>query len=84
MLSGSGTLLLSAVELRHLAHVQTPGRSVGDLAVQERYGVALLALWQPGQDGPPSPPAPDRTIAETDILILAGHIDRLRELRRMK
>jgi len=24
-----GTLLLSAVELRHLAHIQTPGRSVG-------------------------------------------------------
>ena len=60
------------------------GKTVGALALQERFGVALLALWQPGQEGPPLPPVPDRTIAETDVLILAGHIDRLRELRRMK
>ena len=43
--------------------------------------VTLLALWQAGQEDPPSAPAPDRAIGETDILILAGHIDRLRELR---
>ena len=65
-----------------------PGGAVGKparaLELQERYGVALLAVWQPGQEGPPQPPEPDRPIAETDILILAGHIDRLRDLRRMK
>ena len=54
------------------------------MAFQDRHGVALLGLWQAGQQGPPSPPAPDRTIAETDVLILAGHIDRLRALRRMQ
>jgi trk system potassium uptake protein TrkA len=59
------------------------GKTVGTMAFQERHGVALLGLWHGGQQGPPSPPAPERTIAETDVLILAGHIDRLRELRRM-
>ena len=54
------------------------------MAFQERHGVALLGLWHAGQQGVPSPPAPDRTIAETDVLILAGHIDRLRALRRMQ
>jgi len=59
------------------------GKTVGTMALQERYGVALLGLWHAEQQGLPSPPAPERTIAETDILILAGHIDRLRALRRM-
>ena len=59
------------------------GKMVGTIALQERYGVALLGLWRAGQQDLPSPPAPERTIAETDILILAGHIDRLRALRRM-
>ena len=31
------------------------GKKVSALAWQERYGVALLALWQDGQEGPPSP-----------------------------
>jgi trk system potassium uptake protein TrkA len=62
----------------------TVGKTVGTMALQERYGVALLGLWHIGQQGPPSSPAPDRTIAETDVLILAGHIDRLRALRRMQ
>jgi hypothetical protein len=60
------------------------GKTVGTMALQERHGVALLGLWHAGQQGPPSPPVPDRTIAETDVLILAGHIDRLRALRRMQ
>jgi len=60
------------------------GKTVGTMAFQERHGVALLGLWHAGQQGPPLPPAPDRTIAETDVLILAGHIDRLRALRRMQ
>jgi trk system potassium uptake protein TrkA len=60
------------------------GKTVGTMAFQERHGVALLGLWQSGQVAPISPPASDRTIAETDILIVAGHIDRLREFRRMK
>ena len=60
------------------------GKTVGTLALPERHGVALLGLWQAGHQGPPSPPAPDRTIAETDVLILAGHIDRLQALRRMQ
>jgi trk system potassium uptake protein TrkA len=60
------------------------GKTVGTIALQERHGVALLGLWHAGQQGPPSPPAPDRTITETDVLILAGHIDRLRVLRRMQ
>lgn len=60
------------------------GKTTAALALPERHGVALLGIWHPGQEGPPAPPAPDRTIAETDILIVAGHIDRLRELRRMK
>jgi trk system potassium uptake protein len=60
------------------------GKTVGSLAFQEQHGVALLAVWQPGQEGPPEPPAISRTIAETDVLLMAGHIDRLRELRRMK
>jgi trk system potassium uptake protein TrkA len=50
----------------------------------DRHGVALLAVWQAGQQNPPLPPAPGDTIAETDLLILAGHIDRLRELRRLR
>jgi trk system potassium uptake protein TrkA len=62
----------------------TVGKTVGTMAFQDRYGVALLGLWQAGQQGPPLPPAPDRTIAETDVLILAGHIDRLQALRRMQ
>jgi trk system potassium uptake protein TrkA len=62
----------------------TVGKTVGTMALQERYGVALLGLWQAGQQGPLSPPAPDRTIAETDVLILAGHIDRLQALRRLQ
>ncbi len=62
----------------------TVGKTAGALALQERYGVALLAIWQPGQEGPPTPPAPDRAIADTDLLVVAGHLDRLRELRRMK
>ncbi|NUQ61951.1 MAG: TrkA family potassium uptake protein [Pirellulales bacterium] len=60
------------------------GKTAGSLAWQDRYGVSLLAVWQAGQEGPPSPAKPDRTFAETDILLLAGHIDRLRELRKMK
>jgi trk system potassium uptake protein TrkA len=59
------------------------GKTVGTMAFQERHGITLLGLWQAEQQGPPLPPAPDCTIAETDILILAGHIDRLRALRRM-
>jgi trk system potassium uptake protein TrkA len=60
------------------------GKTVGAMAFQDRHGVTLLGLWQAGQQGPPSPPAPDRTIAETDVLILAGHIDRLQALRRLQ
>ena len=60
------------------------GRTVGELGWQDRYGVTLLALWRPGQEGSPSLPPPDHTVAETDVMILAGHIDRLRELRRIK
>jgi trk system potassium uptake protein TrkA len=60
------------------------GKTVGALDWHGRFGVTLLALWQAGQEGPPAPSAPDHTIGETDILILAGHIDRLRELRRVK
>src|SRR5262249_12931059 len=56
------------------------GKTVGTMAFQDRHGVALLGLWQAGQQGPLSPPTPDRTIAETDVLILAGHIDQLRAL----
>jgi trk system potassium uptake protein TrkA len=60
------------------------GKSAGTLALQEQFGVALLAVWQPGQEGPPQPPKTDRPIAKTDVLILAGHIERLRELRKIK
>lgn len=60
------------------------GKTAGELSWQGRFGVSLLAVWQPGQEGPPLTPNPDRTIAEADVLILAGHIDRLRELRRRK
>jgi trk system potassium uptake protein len=60
------------------------GKTVDELAWQQRYGVALLAIWQAGQQGPPQPPAPDHTLAEHDLVILAGHIDRLRELRKLK
>ena len=76
---GGGQLVIAA-----RAPTSAVGKTVGELALQERFGIALLALWQPGQEGPPLPPVADRTIAETDVLILAGHIDRLRELRRMK
>lgn len=60
------------------------GKTVGELDLPERYGVALLAIWEPGQDDPPSPPALGHTIAESDVLILAGRLDRLQELRRVK
>jgi trk system potassium uptake protein TrkA len=60
------------------------GKPVGALALKEQYGVALLGVWRPGQTGPPEPPAGDRIIAETDILLLAGALDHLRELRKMK
>lgn len=54
------------------------------LTLQEHYGVSLAAVWQPGQEGPPRPPKPGQPIVKTDVLILAGHTDRLRELRRIK
>ncbi|MEW6077905.1 MAG: TrkA family potassium uptake protein [Thermodesulfobacteriota bacterium] len=60
------------------------GSMIEPLTLQERYGVSLLAVWQPGQEGPPRFPEPGRPVAKTDILILAGHIDRLRELRKIK
>jgi trk system potassium uptake protein len=60
------------------------GKPLESLALQERYDVSLLAVWQPGQAEPFQPPKADRPIAKNDILILAGHIDRLRELRKMK
>ena len=60
------------------------GKTVGELDLPERYGIALLGIWQTGQDNPPSPPAPGHTIAESDVLILAGRLDRLQELRRVK
>lgn len=60
------------------------GKTLDASAWQERYGVLLLALWQANQEVLPLPLNPDRVIVETDILILAGHIDGLRELRRMK
>jgi hypothetical protein len=44
----------------------------------------LLGVWHPGQEGPPDPPAGDRIIVEGDVLLLAGHLDRLRELRKIK
>lgn len=62
----------------------TVGKTAAALALPERYGITLLALWQPGQEGPPAPPPPDRPIADTDLLIVGGPIERLRELRRMK
>jgi K+/H+ antiporter YhaU regulatory subunit KhtT len=60
----------------------TVGKTGGILTWQERYGATLLGLWPARHQGTPSPPAPERTIAETDVLILAGHIDWLRALRR--
>ncbi len=60
------------------------GKTVEALALPERYGVALLAVWQAGQEDPLSLPVPDRTIAEADVLVLVGHIDQLRELRKIK
>jgi trk system potassium uptake protein TrkA len=60
------------------------GKTLSALALQKQYGVALLGVWQPGQEGLPQPPASDHIVAETDVLLLAGHLDRLRELRKMK
>jgi trk system potassium uptake protein TrkA len=59
------------------------GKTLGSLPLQQ-YGVALLGVWHPGQEGPPDPPAGDRIIVEGDVLLLAGHLDRLRELRKIK
>ncbi len=60
------------------------GKTLGALALQQQYGVALLGVWHTGQEGAPDPPANDRIIREGDLLLLAGHLDRLRELRKMK
>jgi trk system potassium uptake protein TrkA len=76
---GGGQLVIAA-----RAPASVVGKTVAALALPERFGVTLLAVRQAGQEGPPLPPVADRPIAETDVLILAGHIDRLRELRRMK
>ena len=76
---GGGHLIVAAQ-----APASAVGKPVSTIAFQERHGVALLGLWQAGQQGPPAPPAPERTIAATDVLILAGHIDRLRALQRMQ
>lgn len=76
---GGGQLVIAAHPPSSLIN-----KTVGELGLKDRYGVVLLAIRQAGDEAPPTAPAPDRTIAETDLLILAGHLDRLRELRRMK
>ncbi|MFZ5573215.1 MAG: potassium channel family protein [Thermodesulfobacteriota bacterium] len=60
------------------------GKAAKTWSSLEHLGVSLLGVWQSNPDGPPRPPAPDQVIAETDILLIAGHLDRLRELRRLK
>lgn len=60
------------------------GTALGPPSFEERFGVVLLGVWRPGQDRPPCPPCSERRIAEDDLLIVAGRVDRLRELRRMK
>jgi hypothetical protein len=57
------------------------GKTVSALAWPERHGVSLLTLCRPAKRSRPRLRLP---IAETDMLILAGHIDRLRELREVK
>jgi trk system potassium uptake protein TrkA len=60
------------------------GQKADALDILQQYGIAFLGVWRTGQEGPPEPPAADRIIADTDLLLLAGHLDRLRELRKMK
>ncbi len=60
------------------------GRSLEEIALEEQYGVSVLSVWQPGQKKAPKPPRPDYVISHTDILILAGHIDQLRKVRKIK
>jgi trk system potassium uptake protein len=60
------------------------GKRAETLALKEHYDVALLAVWQPDQEGPPQPTPPNRLITKLDVLIVAGHIDRLRELKKIK
>jgi trk system potassium uptake protein TrkA len=59
-------------------------RSLEEIALEERYGVSVLAVWQSGQEYPLQPPGHDCVISDTDILILAGHIDQLRKVRKIK
>jgi trk system potassium uptake protein TrkA len=60
------------------------GQTVSQLELAERFHVTLVAVWRPDQPGPAAPPVSDRPITETDVLILAGHIDDLRELKKLK
>lgn len=60
------------------------GQTPSQLDLPTRYRVALLAVWQADPAAPPAPPHPDRPIAETDVLILAGHLESLRELKKVK
>lgn len=76
---GSGNMVTASVPPSSLI-----GKTPRDVHLTEDYGVSLLSVWHPDQEGPPMPPDPDRPIAETDILIIGGHIDRLRELKKMK
>lgn len=76
---GGGQLIVTARPPSSLV-----GQAVDATPWLDRYSIALLAVWQAGQQNPPLLPAPAYTIAETDILILAGHIDRRRELRRLR
>ena len=50
----------------------------------DRFGISLVAVWEPGQPGPPTAPPPGRLVAETDLLLLAGPLERLRELRKLR
>lgn len=60
------------------------GKRVNTWAAPQQCGVSLLGVWRPGQEGPPMPPAADHIIADTDLLILAGQLECLQELRKMK
>lgn len=76
---GGGQLIVAAAPPSGMV-----GKTAGEIALAERFGVTLLAIKETGQEGPPLPPSPTRPIVETDLLIVAGHIDRLRELRKTK
>jgi voltage-gated potassium channel len=59
------------------------GKKLGDLEVQKRCGLPILAIKSPRTDGFVYNPGPDTLVSEDSVLVVMGEVDRVHKLEEI-